>query len=96
MRMIITIVSATFIGLAVVVATIFHYKVTWPVFKQYLAKKRYRRESVAHPDRVCHNCGGHATRLEAMPFPHKTVYFCKDRKTCEKTVAYQRMLGSMT
>jgi hypothetical protein len=63
--------------------------------KRWLARRRYRRESVAHPERVCHNCGGHATMLEAMQFPHKTVYFCKDTKTCAATIAYQRMLQGM-
>jgi hypothetical protein len=58
--------------------------------RYHLAKRRYNRESVTHPDQVCEHCGGEATRLIVIQFPHKQMYVCRDRKTCEATKAYEK------
>jgi hypothetical protein len=97
MRMAITIVCATLLGMAVTVAVIINYKLTWPVIRQYLAKRRYRRESAPHHECICcDHCGGCATKLESFIIGGKLVKICKDRATCQKTQVYQRMLRSMS
>ncbi len=82
-------------GVGIMIMAARHFALFGLRVRMRLARRRHLRESVSHPERVCHRCGGHATRLEAMQFPHKIVYYCRDRKTCEKTLVNERMLGSM-
>lgn len=64
--------------------------------RDFLYRRAYRRESRYHPGQFCNDCGAMATKLvQQGSYPHKTVWICKDHKTCRKTVAYEHAIRAM-
>jgi hypothetical protein len=87
------VIIAVVLPLEVAVGTLLMFR---REIRHWLAKRRYRRDSIPHHECICcDRCGGCATQLITFLISGKVVQVCKDRKTCQKTQAYQQMLSSM-